>query len=110
MIINLININIFALMIIVSSFLLVSEIRSQSEETKKDSTTQTTTAHKDSTSAQDSTKKRELSFNGYPYAYYTPETQLAFGVGGIFLFYASASSITKWLIFTSTVMRILSFF
>ena len=37
----------------------------------------------------DSRIDRGLSFNGYPYAYYTPETELAFGVGGIFIFYTS---------------------
>jgi len=38
---------------------------------------------------EDSTVDRSLSFNGYPYAYYTPETELAFGVGGILIFYTS---------------------
>ncbi len=33
----------------------------------------------------DSIKKP--SFNGYPYAFYTPESKLAFGAGGIFIFY-----------------------
>lgn len=28
-----------------------------------------------------------MSFNGYPYVFYTPETQAALGGGGIFLFY-----------------------
>jgi outer membrane protein assembly factor BamA len=37
----------------------------------------------------DSTVDRSLSFNGYPYAYYTPETELAFGGGGILIFYTS---------------------
>ena len=36
----------------------------------------------------DSVAKRS-SFNGYPYAYYTPETSLAVGAGGIFVFYTS---------------------
>ena len=52
---------------------------------------------KDSTSSKpdssqtkvDSTGSRKLSFDGYPYAYYTPETELAVGVGGIFIFYGS---------------------
>jgi outer membrane protein assembly factor BamA len=34
-----------------------------------------------------------VTFNGYPYAYYTPETQLAFGAGGIFIFYTAGDSI-----------------
>ena len=33
----------------------------------------------------DSTKR--TSFNGYPYVFYTPESKLAFGAGGIFIFY-----------------------
>jgi outer membrane protein assembly factor BamA len=37
----------------------------------------------------DSTKNRKMTFSGYPYAYYTPETQLAFGAGGILIFYTS---------------------
>ena len=39
--------------------------------------------------AKDTTKSRGLTFNGYPYAFSTPETQLAFGAGGIFLFYTN---------------------
>ena len=31
------------------------------------------------------------SFNAYPYVYYTPETSLAFGAGGIFVFYTGDS-------------------
>ncbi len=31
--------------------------------------------------------KKHSSFNGYPYAFYTPETQFAVGAGGIFVFY-----------------------
>jgi len=58
---------------------------------------------KDSTSSKpdssqtkvDSTGSRKLSFNGYPYAYYTPETELAVGVGGIFIFYGSDTLIAK---------------
>ena len=50
----------------------------------------------DTTEAKkDSLKKRELSFDGYPYAYYTPETELAVGVGGIFIFYSSDTLIAK---------------
>lgn len=39
----------------------------------------------------DSTQPRNLgvSFSGYPYVYYTPETELAFGVGGIMTFYTA---------------------
>ncbi|MDZ7624381.1 MAG: hypothetical protein U5J96_08070 [Ignavibacteriaceae bacterium] len=43
----------------------------------------------------DSTSSRELSLNGYPYVYYTPETELAFGVGGILVFYTSDSPVIK---------------
>ena len=43
----------------------------------------------------DSTNKRKLTFNGYPYAYYTPETELAFGVGGIMIFYTGLDSIVS---------------
>lgn len=37
--------------------------------------------------SQDSLKAKKVTFNGYPYVFYTPETQAAFGGGGIFLFY-----------------------
>ena len=37
----------------------------------------------------DSTNTKKMTFSGYPYAYYTPETQLAFGAGGILIFYTS---------------------
>lgn len=36
---------------------------------------------------KDSTKIKKVTFDGYPYAFYTPETQAAFGGGGIFVFY-----------------------
>lgn len=36
---------------------------------------------------QDSTKTRNIAFNAYPYAFYSPETQAAIGGGGIILFY-----------------------
>ncbi len=39
--------------------------------------------------ATDST--RRSSFNGYPYAFYSPESKLAFGAGGIFIFYGDKS-------------------
>jgi hypothetical protein len=35
------------------------------------------------------------SIKAYPYAYYTPETQLAFGVGGIMTFYAGRDTIVR---------------
>lgn len=44
--------------------------------------------------SEDSTGDKKLSVNAYPYVYYTPETQFAFGAGGILIFYASDSSIT----------------
>jgi len=36
---------------------------------------------------KDTTKVRKVVFSGYPYAFYSPETQAAIGAGGIFLFY-----------------------
>ncbi len=35
----------------------------------------------------DSLSSERISFNGYPYVFYTPETQAAIGGGGILLFY-----------------------
>ncbi len=42
--------------------------------------------------SKDSAKVKKLTFNGYPYAFYTPETQAAIGAGGIFLFYTKNDS------------------
>lgn len=42
--------------------------------------------------SKDSTKIKKVTFDGYPYAFYTPETQAAFGGGGIFLFYTKNKS------------------
>ncbi|RKY90432.1 MAG: hypothetical protein DRQ01_09190 [Ignavibacteriae bacterium] len=39
----------------------------------------------------DSLRVKKINFNGYPYAFYTPETQLAFGAGGIIVFYTKPS-------------------
>lgn len=37
--------------------------------------------------SKDSSSVKKITFNGYPYVFYTPETQAAIGGGGIFLFY-----------------------
>jgi outer membrane protein assembly factor BamA len=57
---------------------------------------ETIAQEKDTTETkEDSLKQRKLSFDAYPYAFYTPETQLAIGGGGILIFYASDSLIAK---------------
>ena len=45
----------------------------------------------DSTKAADTTTAvpHKTRINGYPYAYYTPETQFAFGLGGVVTFYTA---------------------
>jgi len=43
----------------------------------------------------DSTKNYETLINGYPYAFYTPETELAFGVGGVMTFYTKKDPVLK---------------
>jgi hypothetical protein len=58
----------------------------------KDSTATKTDS---STANADSSKNKKLSIDAYPYAFYTPETQLAIGVGGILIFFSSDSTITK---------------
>jgi outer membrane protein assembly factor BamA len=40
----------------------------------------------------DSTKAYDMDLNAYPYAFYTPETQLAIGAGGILTFYTKKES------------------
>jgi hypothetical protein len=42
---------------------------------------------------EDSIMTGRTSFNAYPYVFYTPETQLAGGAGGIFIFYTGNDSI-----------------
>lgn len=39
--------------------------------------------------------KGKSSFNAYPYVFYTPETKLAFGAGGIFIFYGGKGEALK---------------
>jgi outer membrane protein assembly factor BamA len=41
---------------------------------------------------QDSIKIKKINFNGYPYVFYSPETQAAFGLGGIMLFYTKKAN------------------
>lgn len=41
---------------------------------------------------QDSSKVKKINFNSYPYVFYSPETQAAFGAGGIVLFYTKESN------------------
>jgi len=38
---------------------------------------------------------RKTRITGYPYAYYTPETELAFGVGGIATFYTDTAALLR---------------
>ncbi len=40
-------------------------------------------------------KSRNTSISAYPYVYYTPETELAFGAGGIVTFYTSEEGILR---------------
>ena len=52
--------------------------------------------YKDSlSSSQTDSTKGSSSFNAYPYVYYTPETQLAAGAGGIFIFYSGKGASLK---------------
>ena len=41
----------------------------------------------------DSTAGCETKLNAYPYAYYTPETQLAFGAGGVVTFFTQKNAV-----------------
>jgi len=42
---------------------------------------------------EDSTIEGRTSFNGYPFAFYTPETKFAGGAGGIFIFYTAKDTV-----------------
>lgn len=46
-------------------------------------------------SAVDSASTKKVTFNGYPYLFYTPETQAALGGGGIFLFYTKKNDVLR---------------
>jgi hypothetical protein len=50
-------------------------------------------AKNDKESEPDSTIKREIELDAYPYAYYTPETELAIGAGGIMVFYTADDTV-----------------
>ena len=43
----------------------------------------------------DSSVARKTGFSGFPYAYYTPETELAVGVGGILTFYTGKERVLR---------------
>ena len=43
----------------------------------------------------DSTEQKNIDWFAYPYVFYSPETNLAFGGGGIVYFYLSRDSLTK---------------
>ena len=45
------------------------------------------------TMGKDSLKTYKPTFNGYPYAFYSPETEFAVGAGGIYVFYTAKDSI-----------------
>ncbi len=42
---------------------------------------------------EDSVMTGRASINGYPFAFYTPETKFAAGAGGIFIFYTAKDTI-----------------
>ena len=41
----------------------------------------------------DTTKNYQSSLSAYPYVYYTPETEFAFGAGGVFTFFSQKDSV-----------------
>ncbi len=43
----------------------------------------------------DSITNFKSKFNGYPYVFYSPETEFAFGAGGIYVFYTAKDSVTN---------------
>ena len=45
------------------------------------------------TMSKDSVNSFKPAFNAYPYAFFSPETALAFGAGGIYVFYTAKDSI-----------------
>lgn len=67
----------------------------QDKDTTSVKTDSSTVKSVSSRTEADSTNKNVMSLDAYPYAYYTPETELAFGAGGILIFFSSDSAITK---------------
>ena len=69
--------------IILSSYFVIAQ-----EENKMDSLSNDAiqSIYKDVPDHVDSTEKKSV-FKAYPYAFYTPESKLAFGAGGIYTFY-----------------------
>jgi outer membrane protein assembly factor BamA len=45
-------------------------------------------------SGKDSLERRKTTFNGYPYAFYTPESGFAVGAGGIVIYYTNKTDST----------------
>jgi outer membrane protein assembly factor BamA len=43
----------------------------------------------------DSTVDRKMNITAYPYVFYTPETELAFGAGGIMTFYTASDALLR---------------
>ena len=68
--------------------ILITHVVFAQEEKKIDSLSNTViqSVYVDMPEAVDSTAKKSV-FTAYPYAFYTPESKLAFGAGGIFTFY-----------------------
>lgn len=83
-----INFKIVVLMMVVFYLLIDVPIYPQENDSTK-------TKSDSSVTKTDSLGKKVMSLDAYPYAYYTPETELAFGAGGILIFFSSDSSITK---------------
>lgn len=52
-------------------------------------------SYTDKDSTQIDTSQRKSTFNGYPYAFYSPESKFAVGAGGIFIFYTGQDSILR---------------
>jgi len=90
-----VNLNKVVLMMIVFYLLSTTALFAQDKDSTVTKTDSSTAKSDSSDTKADSTNNKKLSLDAYPYAYYTPETELAFGAGGILIFFSSDSVITK---------------
>ena len=75
---------------------IVSIVHAQDEATKVDSLSTNVLQSvfvddPEHVSNEESDSTKRSSFNVYPYAFYTPESKLAAGAGGIYIFYTNES-------------------
>ena len=84
-----------SILILIPLLLGVSTVRGQVNESIDTLSTKILSAIYEDDVEQDTSAgsvQNKSSFNAYPYAFYTPESKLAFGAGGIYIFYTDKNA------------------